>query len=404
MSRISLLLLLLPILLAGCESKPEAPAKAVVQVPISKELMMTAEQLKRFEMTLERVERKKIPQDLDVAATIQVDDTLTTPVSSLTPGRIEDVKVKVGDHVQRGTILAQLRSDEIGTIQADFLQRMLELKAEAKQNDVKIDYLRKQFERKRFIFENKIGSKADLELAESDLKQSEAALESVKGREEALTRAAKERLKLHGIPASEIDRVLQQQTVNPNFLLRSPKAGVITVRNTDPGETVDVTKQLFVVTDLSRIWFIGQIFERDISKITLGMKVSCYVDSFPGQTFQGRLDYIGSSVDAQTRTLPVRVTVVNPGMELRPDMYGHMTMRAGELSVLAVSRDALQKIGETTVVYVYNGHDAFTERKVEPGQISGNQVEILSGLSPGETVVSTGSVHLLGKSLERLKN
>lgn len=93
MSRISLLLLLLPILLAGCESKPEAPAKAVVQVPISKELMMTAEQLKRFEMTLERVERKKIPQDLDVAATIQVDDTLTTPVSSLTPGRIEDVKV-----------------------------------------------------------------------------------------------------------------------------------------------------------------------------------------------------------------------------------------------------------------------------------------------------------------------
>jgi multidrug efflux pump subunit AcrA (membrane-fusion protein) len=381
--------------------------------------------MQRFGLVLETAEVKNLADEIEVAATVQPDETLTTPVSSLVPGRAEQVRVRLGDSVTRGQVLATIRSDEVATIQTDFLkqlldlraetrQRFLELQAEAKQLTTKAEFLRKQYQRKKFLVENKIGSKAELESAESELLQAESALEAAgakqksameaaAAKEQALFITSKEKLKLHGMAESEIDRVAKQKTIKGIFDIRAPKSGLITSREIDPGETTDANQHLFVITDLSRVWMIGQIFEKDVSRLSVGMEVTCSVDSYPGRQFKGHLEYLGSKLDAQTRTLPIRASVVNSDYKLRPDMFGQISLRAGTIHTLAVSRKALQKIGETPILYVKSGDDAYTERRVIPGLIVRDQVQIVSGLAAGERVVTEGSIHLVGSSLQRLK-
>lgn len=185
--------------------------------------------------------------------------------------------------------------------------------------------------------------------------------------------------------------------------VRAPKAGLITSREIDPGETTDANRHLFVITDLSRVWLVGQIFEKDVSRLSLRMPVTCTIDSYPGIQFKGHLDYLGAKLDPQTRTLPIRASVLNSGQKLRPDMFGQISIRVGTVHSLAASRKALQKIGETQILYVQANGDNFVERKVVPGLIAGDKVQILSGLTAGERVITEGSVHLLGTSLQRLK-
>jgi RND family efflux transporter MFP subunit len=200
----------------------------------------------------------------------------------------------------------------------------------------------------------------------------------------------------------EIDRVAQQKTVRGIFAIRAPKGGVITARDIDPGETIDANQHLFVITDLSRVWLIGQIFEKDLRRLTIGMPVTCTVSSYPDQEFKGHLEYLGAKLDPQTRTLPVRAAVKNDGHKLRLDMFGHILITVGHESVLTVPKEALQTIGETQVVFVRRG-ERFERRAVTPANEIDNFVEIIKGLNAGDQIVTTGSIDLLGKTLQSLK-
>ncbi len=425
MNRFILVCLCAASILCACtktEPSQEAP-KSVTnsQAPIK----LSAEQIQRFKLLIEKARIKDLAQEVEVAATVQPDETLTMPVSSLVPGRAEQVLVRLGDSVKQGKVLATIRSDEVSSIQTDFLQqlleqraearqRLLELRSESKQLTTKSEFLKKQFNRKKFLNENKIGSKAEMESSESELMQAESALEAAKDKEKAELEAAeakekalfitsKEKLKLHGIPGSEIDRVAAEKTVRSVFQIRAPETGIITTRDIDPGETTDANQHLFVITDLSRVWFIGQIFEQDVSQLSVGMPATCSVNSFPGKQFKGRLEYLGSKLDPQTRTLPIRASVDNSNYSLRPDMFGSVSLKVGVIHTLAISRKALQQIGETPIVYVQSSADQFFERKVTIGSIVGDEVQIISGLKDGERVVTEGSIHLLGTSIQRLK-
>ncbi len=412
--------------LSGCsqpEQNQQPATKSITSEPAP--IKLTPDQMRRAGLVAETAVVRNLAENIEVAATVQPDETLTMPVSSLVPGRAEQVFVRLGDSVSQGQILARIRSDDVGSIQTDFLQRLLEqradarqrlleLRAEAKQLATKAEFLQKQYQRKKFLVENKIGSKAELEATQSELLQAESALEAAQAKEKSALEAtaakeralfitSKEKLKLHGLPESEIDRVAKQNTVKSIFEIRAPKSGLITSRDIDPGETTDANRHLFVITDLSRIWMVGQIFEKDVSRLLLQMPVICAVDSYPDRRFTGHLDYLGSKLDPQTRTLPIRASVVNSDYKLRPDMFGQISIRVGIIHTLAVSRKALQKIGETPIVYVQSGANTFTERKVVTGLIVGEQIQIISGLTTGELVVTEGSIHLLGTSLQHLK-
>jgi len=423
----SLVVIASMILLSACTQEPQETKRPAASSAGDDSAVMTISsgEAAQANLSFDEAKVRQLPQRIELAATVQPDEVLTMPVSSLVPGRAEDVTVRLGDSVSKGQLLATIRSDEIAGIEADFLQKLLEMRAEHKQKllelqsevaqlETKVDYLGKQSQRRKFLTENKIGSKAELESAQSELGQAQSALKAAIAKEAAEREAAaakessvfistKEKIRLYGLPNSEIDRVAQKKSVMSIFQIRAPKAGIITTRDIDPGETVDANKHLFVITDLSRVWFIGHIFEKDLRSLSLGMPVKCSVNSYPGEQLNGRLEYMGSKLDPQTRTLPIRASVANSDKRLKPDMFGHILITFGHVQALTVPKEALQTIGEAQVVFVKQGADRFERRKVTPGNEIDNYVEILKGLKSGEQVVTSGSIDLLGKTLQSLK-
>lgn len=365
-------------------------------------LTLSDEQRRFVGFTTARVETRDLPLELPMAGVVQADPNLTTPVNSLVPGRIERVDVQLGDSVRKGQVMAAFRSDEVGEIEADFLEQALEMESDEAQLKVQLELARKTFERKKLLFQEKIAAKADLEQSETEYSKAETALRTLYGRRAALITSTKQRMLLFGIPAQEVERVLVTRQVNHMHEIKSPRSGVVTARDVDPGQMIDSSKTLFVVADLSRVWLVAQVYEKDIARVRLGLPVAVKLDSFPGKSFAGRLDYIGSNIDPQTRTLPVRAMVENPDLSLKPEMFARIIVRTGTAHSLFVPAGAVQKVGESHVVYVQAAPGSYRERQVAVGRQVGSFVEVESGLSAGETVVVKGSLQLLGKAIQRL--
>lgn len=365
-------------------------------------IQLNDEQIEKLQVKTAPVESKHLPVELLLPAIVQANPNFTTPVISLVPGRVEDVKVQQGDLVTKGQLLARVRSDEVGQIENECLVKILELQAERKQVDVRAQLARKIYERKKLLVEAKIGARAEMEIAQSELEQAEAALQAIEDKWQSNLISTRQRLRLFGLPEGEVDRLVRTRNIQHIFAVTAPRSGIIILRDVDPGELIEADKALFQVSDLSRVWLVAQVFEKDVTKIRRGLPVRVKVDSLPKEVFSGTLDFVDSRIEPTTRTLPVRATIDNPARHLVPEMFARLIVRVDTTSALVIPAEAVQQIGESSVVYVEVSPHTYQEKKVETSRNLGDKVEIVSGLLPSDTVVVQGSVQLLGQSLERL--
>jgi cobalt-zinc-cadmium efflux system membrane fusion protein len=182
----------------------------------------------------------------------------------------------------------------------------------------------------------------------------------------------------------------------------APIAGVITSRMANLGQVVGMGHELFVVTDLSQVWVIGDLYEQDFQTVHVGSNAVMTTPAYPGMTLHGRVSYIDPRVDPQTRTAKIRVEVPNPQGRLRLGMYVTVafTTRGGERTVM-VPRAAVQAIGERQVVFVpvQDEEGKFVARTVQVGPPRGDFATIRSGVEPGEEVVTEGSFFLRAELL-----
>jgi RND family efflux transporter MFP subunit len=149
--------------------------------------------------------------------------------------------------------------------------------------------------------------------------------------------------------------------------------------------------------DLSTVWVVANLYERDFSRVRLGTEAAITTSARPDLTLRGRVSYVDPQVNADTRTAKVRIEVPNPGGELRLGMYTDVVVTgASGTSAPRVPRHAVQNVGDRTVVYLANPKDPgkFVEREVRLGPASGEQVEVVSGVQPGDLVVTEGSFFL----------
>jgi RND family efflux transporter MFP subunit len=156
-------------------------------------------------------------------------------------------------------------------------------------------------------------------------------------------------------------------------------------------------QELYTVTDLGTVWVIGDLYEKDFASVRVGSSAAVTIPAMPSTTRRGRVAYIDPRVDPATRTAKVRVEVPNRSMELRLGMYVSVAFQTGSGDrVTLVPRDAVQSIGDRSVVYVpVEGDEGrFAERPVRLGPIVGDAVQVLEGLKPGERVVTAGSFFL----------
>jgi RND family efflux transporter MFP subunit len=204
--------------------------------------------------------------------------------------------------------------------------------------------------------------------------------------------AARQRLLLLGVSPQRVAALRSAADIVSEVAVPAPGSGVVITRNANPGQVVSAGAELFAVADLSTVWVIGDLYEKDFAVVRVGSEATVSVPTAQ-QPLRGRVGYIDPRVDAATRTAKVRVEVPNAGGVLRLGMFVTVSFGVPSPTATVIPRAAVQSIGERSVVYVAAAGDEprFVERQVTLGAPIGDAVQVMSGLTPGERIVTEGS-------------
>lgn len=203
-----------------------------------------------------------------------------------------------------------------------------------------------------------------------------------------LAEASLARLRNWDIPESQLKSLAQSGEGRRTLTLRSPVAGIVTEKKAVQGMRFMPGETLYQVTDLSAVWVLADVPEREIGQIRVGAPAKVQVDAYPGQAFAGKVAYVYPTLNAETRTVPVRIELANPGLRLKPAMFAAVELAVGgEQPVLAVPASAVLDSGTRRLVFVQVGEGRFEPREVKLGARGDEQVEVLDGVRAGEAVV-----------------
>lgn len=368
---------------AACENKT-ADTSTVKQDSSSTRpgwLRLTPEELSRIELELVPVAQGQILSSRQFPATVQANQNELAEVTTLIRGRVVKVHVDVGQDVKKGALLAMLHSVDLGVAEGDYL------KAGARLHEAELAHLRA-----KELYENKAISLAELLRREAAMKTARAEV-----------REAQNRLQLLGVPQEEIERLDRELTIKADMPLRAPFAGRVITRNLTQGEVVETEQKLFTVANLTDVWVIGNVPEKDVQFIQKDRKVDVILAAYPHAIFSGTITYIGDTLDPATRTMSLRVTVPNPDRLLKPEMFAIVRVyTASSPDTLSLPLVAIQDGPDGKMVFIQREPGAFEARAVKLGNEEGDVVRVLDGIQAGEQVVTKGSFALKSQ-MERHK-
>ncbi len=208
---------------------------------------------------------------------------------------------------------------------------------------------------------------------------------------ESLLQAARRRLELWDLSDSQIDQVLRTGEPIKNVTVYSPMSGYVMDRKAFPQLRVTPDTDLYTIVDLSRVWIIADVFEYEAPNVHVGQAARVSLESLPGRVLNGRVDFIQPEVDPATRTLKVRLSLPNPGLALKPDMYADVEFAVAMPARITVPAAAVLDTGLKQTVFVDRGNGFFEPRQVTIGERAADRIEILSGLKGGERIVTSGN-------------
>jgi RND family efflux transporter MFP subunit len=225
----------------------------------------------------------------------------------------------------------------------------------------------------------------------------------VRALRDGLLAAARERLRLLGLSPEQIEAVESSDLPSQELTLESPATGYVLEKSVIEGQYIDPSSALYTIADLSHIWVLVDVYERDFPGVRVGQAATMRLAAFPGEEFEGTVSFIYPTVSEQTRTLKLRLEFANLDLRLRPGMYADVHLDADRRGdgPLAVPAGAVLDGGETQYAFVVHGGVHFEPRLVRVGKRSDDFIEIVSGLVLGDTVVT--SANFLIDSESRLK-
>ncbi len=305
-------------------------------------------------------------------------------VTPLVAGRVTKVGPALGDRVRRGETLAEIYSPALAEAQTRYVSAQAMLDAHDR-----------ELQRTQKLVEIGAASRQELEKIHAEHAAQTAAVQSARSQlEDAAVQSARSQLELLGVSTSALEKMAPGHNVSATISVPAPIDGVVTERGANVGLNADQATKLFTVSDLSTVWVVANLYEKDFPRVRVGTEAAITTSARPDLTLRGRVSYIDPQVSADTRTAKVRIEVPNPSGELRLGMYADVVVAgASGTSAPRVPRNAVQNVGDRTVVYLANPKDPgkFVEREVRLGQTSGEQVEVVSGVQPGDVVVTEGS-------------
>jgi len=368
-----------------------------------RKVTLSAEALSAARIQVAKAERRRFVREFAFTGEVAFHPDRVAIVGAKMNARILQVSAGVGDRVPSGQVLATLDSADYARARGEYLSAAAHRES-----------AQSAFDRAEQLRTEGINSIRDVEEARAALRTARAEVEAARGSLLALGLAP---------PSGDADRATRVSSV---IQLRSPIAGTVVLRDAIVGQSVEPSTSLFTIADLSEVWVLLDIYERDLGHVAVGAEVSVTTAAFPRRSFEGRVVHISEVLDERTRTAKVRIVIPNRDGALRPGMFCRATLRAGSEAphqeggkatgsetaeaqpgeeaeaasggeareALVVPVGALQRIGDADVVFVRVEERKFEARTVRVGERGGTSVEILGGLRQGEEVVTEGSLTL----------
>lgn len=371
----------LSLFLTACE-RSDNPAKEKVPPQVGKDkgekeehedgtVTLSAEKQKVAAIEVLTLSLEWVSAPLSATAVIELNADRVSKVSSRAAGKIARLMATQGQRVQAGQALAYLDSLEIDQIWTDYR------KAQGKG-----ELARKNLQREETLFQKKISPEKDVLKARQELGEAEADIS-----------LALERFRMFGVDVAQF--VATKGNGNhPLISIASPVGGVVIEKAVTPGEVVNPEKVLFVVANLSTLWVVIDVYEKDMSRFKVGTGVKVSVTAFPDKVFKGKISYIADVVDEKTRTEKARVTIDNASGLLKPGMFATVLMEGrndGAERLIGVPEEAVLIDGAERYVFVQISPDKFKRRDIEIGRTFGKILEVTAGIKPGETVAVKGA-------------
>jgi cobalt-zinc-cadmium efflux system membrane fusion protein len=320
----------------------------------------------RERLTVMPAQTEAVNPKLALPAVVESDPARTIAVLSPLAGRILELKVGLGDRVQRGQVLAVIDSADLAQAFDD----------DAKANDT-LELTARNLERQQAQLKLGAASDRDLDQARSDHAQAAA--------EYARTQA---RLRMLGVAADARPR-------SRLLTLRAPMAGSITSLAVAPGNMVnDPTQPLMALADLSTVWVTALVAEKDVAAVARGQAAEVSLAAYPGQARHGQVLFVADVIEADSRRNKIRIAFANPDYALKPNMYATVTLQGPAQTRVVLPSSALLMNNDRTSVFVATAPWTFERRTVEPQLEDGASVAIRSGVQPGEQVVMKGGILL----------
>ena len=297
-----------------------------------------------------RAERRTLSKSIHAVGRIAYNEERLARLHPKTEGWISELYIdKTGEQVSKDTILLSFYSPQLVSTQQEYL---LALKNYETLKDSPFDDIRK-------------------------------------GAEE-LVRSARERLELLDVPEHQIVDLEKTRKIKKNLHIHSPFDGIVMNVGVRDGQYVTPATELYMLADLSKVWVYVDVYENELPWIEEGDRAEMTVQAIPGKIFKGKVTYIYPYMESKTRTNRIRLEFDNPDLKLKPDMFAEVTLRAGrQIDAVVVPSEAIVRSGTSEQLFVVRAPGKFEPRKVTLGVSSDGLTQILSGVEPGEEVVTS---------------
>jgi Cu(I)/Ag(I) efflux system membrane fusion protein len=343
---------------------PTAPAAgdragmAGMDMPSGGAVQLTANQLRDFGVTFGTVDQRALESTARTVGTVTVDETRLAQVTPKFGGYVERLYVEAtGAPVRRGQPLMDVYSPELVAAEQELLLAA--------------------------TLEQSVG---------------QSTVPGVSSTPVDLVNAARRRLQLWDISDAQIDQILHTGTVRRTLTLYAPASGIVMEKNVVQGQAIQPGQMLYRIANLADVWVDVALREQDAGAVRAGSAASVQLAAYPGRLISGRVAYVYPTLDSSARTVRARVQIPNAAGLLKPGMYATVTLTTPARSALTVPTSALVRTGERTLVFVDMGNGRLMPQEVETGRGGDQYTEVLSGLEPGQRVVTSAQFLLDSES------
>lgn len=312
----------------------------------SDDILLSDEQVRLGNINVDSVTSRGIGDKIYLTATLNFNQYKTTSVSSRVMGRIEKLYFKnVGDYVNKGDKLFDIYSEELNNAKQEYI---LALQQQSQAGNSTIDY-------------------------------------------NQLIQSAKNKLLLWGLSEAQINELAKTQQATPLTSFYSPVSGYVSTLEIKEGDYAEEGGTIVKLADLSTLWAEAQVYTSQLAELDKSGTAIVQIPDMPDKNFTGKIEYANPEINPDTRIDLIRITIPNTELKLKPGMPAYVIINSTTHNSLTLPIDAVLRDGKGAVVWLRTNHNTYVSRMVQTGLESGDRIEIISGLKPGDMVVTSGA-------------